>query len=281
MNALKIFTVFVVVLFLQSCNREQMIDVPEITSQQQIEKLKISGAKGVPFPKGSKVTKLSDGLVKITLPKDVYFVVKNEEGEVFRVQELGMRCSCSQGSGCSPVKAFGNYYCVMSGCRECSSKLSTFRNKSKNEEFIQIVGVMDEEKAFGLISKEKGLFSITEKESGMQYGITRDFFECKEVKDALDEVYNDLFQNKVPDFIKNSSGEIPPDYVYAKSCFLGNNILLLLHKDMVGENSIIYSKDIDGGAICKCYRGKGCKADKKYMALFCDAGNCSDCAMLN
>lgn len=284
MKKLELIVILFIILLMNSCNRNGEIEVREITDKQKIEELQKSGVKGIPFPEGSKVLKLSsneDNTTKIILPEDVYFVVKNEKGDVFRISEMGVRCTCSRGSGCSPVSVKGSFYCVMNdGCKTCSSSSFLIKEMGLGQK-LQIVGMMDENKGIVPFAKEKTLFHTTE--SVHQYGITEDFFKCKEVKKSLEEIYSFIYSDKIPDFITNNSSQIPSGYVYTKIDFYGNNILVPVPKNDIDANSVFYSlKDLEdniGEISCTCYKGKGCKSGSMFGAKYCDAGSCTDCAM--
>ncbi|MDO4224806.1 MAG: hypothetical protein Q4C75_02820 [Bergeyella zoohelcum] len=286
------FVLLMLVGFLfNSCSREEVMEIPEITNKETILKLQESGVRGIPFPEGSQAIRVASevDIMKIVLPKEVYFVVKNEEGKVFKISEIGVRCRCSLGSGCSPISAMGQYFCLMNdGCKVCSSKPVTevTPNSGKFDENVTIVGVMDERRGLAVFSDKKGLFSTNE--SAKQYGITEDFFECKEVKSALEDFYNAVYGNNIPDFIKNNTGKLPKGHVYIKIDLFGNNILLPTPKyDKDGYEMFSDVEEIDGdigeieGTLCRCYKGKGCTLGSKFGAKYCDAGKCSDCALKN
>lgn len=290
MKELKLIVAMFIILLMNSCNRNGEIEVSEITDKQKIEELQKSGVKGIPFPEGSKVLKISSSgndITKIVLPEDVYFVVKNKQGNVFRISEMGVRCTCSRGSGCSPVKYDGSYYCLMNaGCKVCSSRSSVIDDLVPVDdvlgESIEIVGVMDVNKGVTQFSSKKGLLKVTK--SNHQYGITEDFFKCEEVKKELELLYSFIYSDKIPDFIVNNSSKIPNGYVYTKVNFYGNNILIPIPKEDIDDNTISYSShdledEIGEKVSCTCYKGNGCKLGSLFGAKFCDAGSCTDCAM--
>lgn len=284
MYAIRVFLIVCIGFLLSSCHRDQVIDVPEITDEAEIIQLKNSSIKGIPFPEGSVATQLaSKDIIKILLPDEMYFVVKNEKGEVFRVEELGVRCTCSKGSGCSPVRYDGEYYCVMdSDCKTCSSKSIAFfelAEGKKSQQEVTIVGVMNEIRGVAAFSKTKGVFTITK--GTKQYGITEDFFKCREVMEELNNMYTFIYRKNVPAFILNNSADVPANYVYIKMDFFGNNILVPVPREQVEEEILAANFEIeDGGKVtCSCLRGSGCKSKSFLGVKYCDAGNCSDCAL--
>ena len=147
MKALKFFILVSIGLVLSSCSMEDEINVQEITSKNVIAEIKATGAKGIPFPEGSKATTLgSKDFVKITLPEDVYYVIKDEEGNVSRVSTLGIRCKCLKGAGCSPGTYDGRYFCTaeLGACSLCevhAGLIESLSAKGEQKE-VQIVGVM-------------------------------------------------------------------------------------------------------------------------------------------
>ena len=166
MKALKFFILVSIGLVLSSCSMEDEINVQEITSKNVIAEIKATGAKEIPFPEGSKATTLgSKDFVKITLPEDVYYVVKDEEGNVSRVSTLGIRCKCLKGAGCSPGTYDGRYFCTaeLGACSLCevhAGLIESLSAKGEQKE-VQIVGVMDErEDKFGAYAKRGGFGQI-------------------------------------------------------------------------------------------------------------------------
>ncbi|QHN64935.1 hypothetical protein [Bergeyella cardium] len=289
MKALKFFILVSIGLVLSSCSMEDEINVQEITSKNVIAEIKATGAKGIPFPEGSKATTLgSKDFVKITLPEDVYYVIKDEEGNVSRVSTLGIRCKCLKGAGCSPGTYDGRYFCTaeLGACSLCevhAGLIESLSAKGEQKE-VQIVGVMDErEDKFGAYAKRGGFGQIErEKEPTIQYGITEDFFKCKEVHEALMELYSAVYRThydeEIPDFIKSNSDTIPSDHVYIRASLFGNTVFLPTPKELAIEAGLEMVDDISK-IHCTCSQGTGCTKDRVYVVVFCNAGNCSDCTM--
>ena len=273
------FILYVFIGFLLcSCSRNEEINVKELTDQAKIAKIQQSGIKGIPFPLDSKAvdTEVHD-VIKISLPEDVFFVVKDSKGEVYRLPEAGVRCTCTQGTGCSPVKYDGDYYCVMNeNCSVCSMKTT----RIGSNEVIEIIGLMDERKPVKLFANVSGKF--TTNVSKHQYGISEDFFKCKEVRNEIANLYKVIYGENIPDFIKNNSFNIPTNYTYTKVDFFGNEILVPIPKTSSIINDLnlkIVDPGDRGGVSCKCYKGSGCVLKSMLGTKYCDAENCSDCAL--
>ncbi len=265
-------------LLLSFCSKKnEEINVKELTDQAKIATIQESGIKGIPFPTGSKAieTDIYD-VIKISLPEDVFFVVKDSKEKVYRLSEAGVRCTCTQGEGCSPVKYGGDYYCVMNkNCNVCSMKTT----RIGINENIQIIGVMDERKPVKLFSSKNGMFTTNTEVH--QYGISEDFFKCKEVQTEINNIYTVFYGKDAPAFIKNNNFEIPKDYTYTKVNFFGNNILIPIPKNssIINDFNLKLVDPESAGASCKCYNGSGCVLKSMLGTKYCDAGNCSDCAL--
>lgn len=53
-------------------------------------------------------------------------------------------------------------------------------------------------------------------------------------------------------------------------------------KDTVDDDTLIYNPSgiEDGGkTICTCLQGKGCELKSFLTAVYCDAGDCTDCVL--
>lgn len=314
MKIFNLITFIFAIVFLQSCNRNEEISVQKITDTEKIQTIINSGIKGIPFPEGSTAYKLANNQTKITLPEDVYFVVKNQKGEVFRVRELGVRCTCSKGSGCSPANVKGQFFCVMNeDCKTCSSSPAVIGGKDNTEvdmnQRVEIVGVMNENKELGSFGKEKGLLTITD--GGIQYGITEDFFKCKEVQDYLiktiiathslitksdyKQTEKDVQMDKA--YLQKHKAGIESLYnevIYVKTNFFGNNVLFPYPKKLMEKwedpNLITFTaREVDedlGNSACTCQKGEGCTLRSAWVPLpgvgsikYCDAGGCTICTL--
>lgn len=149
-----------------------------------------------------------------------------------------------------------------------------------SNEVIEIIGLMDERKPVKLFANVSGKF--TTNVSKHQYGISEDFFKCKEVRNEIANLYKVIYGENIPDFIKNNSFNIPTNYTYTKVDFFGNEILVPIPKNSSIINDLnlkIVDPGDGGGVSCKCYKGSGCVLKSMLGTKYCDAGNCSDCAL--
>lgn len=281
LNALKkLISIIVLPFLLWNCEGEEII-VNELNSVEHtaiIQHIISNNIKGIPFPKNSKLLRLDNEQSKIVLPEDVYFVVKyingKKVGDVELITEMSVRCTCTQGTGCSPVSYDGNYYCVMNeGCNTCKMRVSD----SDNEE-IEIAGIMDERSPVKFISNVKSKFTTQEK-LNLKYHLNEDFFKNKEIKKQLNNLYKVIYGKNIPDFITYNSTILPKNYSYTKVDFYGNKIFVPIPTQLSIEEEYIEIID-DGKVTCKCNRGvAGCKLKSFLGAKYCDAGSCSDCTL--
>lgn len=269
-------------LLLNSCSRNEEINVIELTDQAQIDNLQNSGVRGIPFPKNSKAIKVKDGVTDIILPDDVFFIAKitsgENSGQVINTSVARVTCSCTKGSGCSPVVNNGNYYCVMnSGCSACSMTTST----NKNNEAFQIVGIIDTRNPVKFIAKKESRFTVKESDIHTTYFISEDFFKNDYVKNEINNFYKFIYGENIPDFIKTNSNKIPDGYGYIKANFFGNEIMFPIEKKNAYIDGIALDFTLANKVSCSCSKGSGCKLGSILGTKYCEAGGCTVCTLID
>lgn len=277
--------VFLLGLF-ASCKKEQQVQVREldnVADAKTIQSIKQSGDNGIPFPVGSIAVKLSDGRTKIVLPKGYKFLMVNPKTDVLVDDDgeaAGVTCTCTSGTGCSPVKYKGKYYCVMGeNCSVCDKTTS-----SESGETVEIVGVYKVNSGITVLSKsfETGLKAeLTSMKSSLVGNVSAALFQIPIVKQELLDLYKFIYGEKIPSFILTNEGRIPQGYKYIAISVYGNEAAIPVPASQVDETVYVIDEGKDGAAACKCNDAKptGCKKSSFLGAVFCDAGSCTSCSL--
>lgn len=278
------FVAFIMLFTLISCNEDEYLQVPELENKELLRIIEESGNKGLPFPEGTKVEKKDDETFTLTLPKGfkyAYYSIASD-GKISPYLEFtdtaNVTCSCTNGTGCSPVKVKGEYYCVMnSDCKSCNLSTSKILNKSKTE--IKIVGLINESIGISFISDEKSYLTTSE-DLIHSYSISSELIESDFIKKSLMELYSTLYEDKIPPFILRNE-EAPSEFVYVKSNLFGNLILLPFPKEEVKTANLrLEFFDSNAEVSCSCLSGsKGCTKKGMLGAKYCDAGDCRTCKL--
>lgn len=268
----------------QSCETSNVIDVRELDPNSDkaiIAAIAASGEKGIPFPEGSTVEIKEKGVFELKLPKGKKFIFTDpitgnyiDDGDAATVT-----CKCTTGSGCSPVKVRGSYYCVMGD--KCSSCDKTVSLRGRN---VLIDGIIDIDKNITLLTRnadEKGFrkdFTSTKNEAGSC--ATKGVLLSPVVQQSLKEFYNLIYEGEVPSFILSNSENIPKEYKYVVIDLFGNTAAIPFPVDKIDTSMYL----IDGGSeSCKCNdaKPKGCKKESLMGAVYCDAGSCVSCSLID
>lgn len=268
-------------LLLNSCSRNDDIQVKELTDKTQIENLQKSGIIGIPFPEHSRATKVGSDVTDITLPEDVFFIAKitsgENSGQVIKTSVARVTCNCTKGAGCSPVVHQGNYYCVMNGgCSVCSMTTSP----NKGNATLQIVGIIDTRNPVKFYAEKESTFT-TKKSYEPTYHMSEDFFRNEYVINEINNFYKLVYGDHIPDFIKTNSNQIPEGYGYVKANFLGNEIMFPIEKKNAFINGIPLDFTLANRVSCNCTRGTGCKLGSILGVKYCDAGACTICTLVD
>ena len=262
-----------------SCKNESL-QSDKLTDHQLnllIEEGKISNIR---LPEKAIIEKNGDISYKVTLPNNFKFMFETEQGFAFD-PIAAITCTCSEGSGCSPVRAMGKVACVMQpSCRTCQLTGGRYGSSMGGK----LLGIVHSDGYFGFITKRKldkndffdGFLEIEEKDV---LGQAQEWlFEWEESKNALMDMYSLIYDGKIPDFILQNT-EIPSDHVYVKASMMGNTFAMPLPKEMVLDGMQVLDP-IAGENICKCLSGQsGCIKKSKLGAIICLAGACVSCQM--
>lgn len=285
----RFFSLLLLLGLLYSCKKQdrvQIRELNEVADAKLIQSIEQSGEDGIPFPDGSTAVSLPDGRIKIILPEGYKFLLLNpetlelvegtDEGE----EEAGITCTCTSGTGCSPVKYKRKYYCVMGEtCATCTK--STTRVSG---EPVILAGVYNTNSGITVLSKTKaeGLKGeLTSLKSELLGNASSALFKVKGVRQELLDLYTFIYGKDIPDFILNNSGKIPAGYQYIAISIYGNEAAIPVPLAQITESEYVVSNPEDGGATCKCNdtTPKGCKKDSFLGAVFCDAGGCRSCTL--
>lgn len=300
MKKLNLFIFIIPIFTLFSCESNEEIEPQNLTDKEIINLIEANNLKGTPFPEGSKIIKTNDPSTSIIkLPEDVFYVIEDTNGETTLASETSLTCKCTQGTGCSPLIYKGDSFCVMnSGCKVCSQSngytdeispegKGTLKKSLIQKQNINIVGVLDKRKGVTILGNNDNMF-ITKKLETNSYTISSSFFNNKEVKEELKNLYELIYNGNIPQFIINNE-VTPSDYGYASVNFYGNYIKIpipknynkIMNKGVESTNSNPVDEIFveDGGGTCKCTQGSGCVYKSMLGAKYCDAGNCKTCTL--
>jgi len=297
---LKIVLVLFLTLTFFACNENDISvrELNEVTDTDIIRSILENGQKGIPFPEGSTVQKTNVDNFTISLPNGYFYVVKDINSskslspQTQLLSALSVTCSCTKGSGCSPVKYEDDYYCVMnSGCQTCS--MSTTKPSISNGSEVVLLGLVNKNVGITLISdqelpkyKKGDLINhenfIKNKEVIHGNAFT-ELFELSEVKKYFAKLGQDYKENMIK----------PNSYAFLN--VYGNLMLVPYLSNSVNFeiNDVTYeAKSFQAATLelaaakisCICSKGSGC-TKKKYSipfvgtAYYCDAGNCIKCTL--
>ncbi len=280
----KIACIMTLSVLFMACNVDEneiaVKTLDPIHDAKRISEIVNSGNEGIPFPEGSKVMKMADGNFEIHLPNKVFFLVSdvNASGTVDRravveISDVSVTCSCSVGSGCSPVKVQGEYFCVMnSGCTTCTMSAAKIGSNQK----IDIIGIIDYNVGVSFVSEiESNLTSPINKI--ISKGISEEVLSRTEVKKALLDFYTVIYDNDIPSFITDNES-VPEGYSFAKVNLFGNAIMVPVKSNTFSRKLGIAEIE-DSAVSCFCSIGTGCIKKSYLGAKYCDAGSCTVCTL--
>ncbi|MCS6820973.1 MAG: hypothetical protein NZ551_03805 [Microscillaceae bacterium] len=289
-------------LVLFSCVRKettQEVKVRELDRKVDasiIAQIEASGQRGIPLPEGSVIMQTSESTYQITLPANYYYVVSdaNDNNRTqIEPEPVSVTCSCTNGTGCSPVRYDGKYYCISKPQGKiCTASISKVAN-SRNSTRLSIKGLMNKSAGITLLSDKelpkKGENSLINFEKIIRHtsvihgNAFTALFEVDEVK----KYFSDLGEQY------RQAGKEPNKYAYLN--IYGNLALVPFTEGLEIEiEGVKYApktangslKEIDANIVCKCTQGSGCKKEKMSIpfvgtAYYCEAGNCSKCSLLD
>jgi hypothetical protein len=272
---------------LAGCQKERNLAIKELNPEKDarlIAGILQSSEDGIPFPEGTKVLELESGDTKLILPDGYHFIMTDlATGELVdpgEDEEAGVTCTCTKGSGCSPVKFRKKYYCVMEdGCSSCD-KSTTSATGAK----VKISGIYNEEEGISILVKtaaaglKKELTSTIDQTTG---NAGTALFKIPGIKEELLQLYNFIYEDNIPAFITANEKTIPKGYGYIAVSIRGNIAAIPVPEDMIAEN--YYRVDDEGKPSCKCNDANpvGCEKDSYFGATFCEAKGCKSCSLLD
>jgi hypothetical protein len=276
-----------------SCAKQSLVEVKELDPASDaalIAGIEKGNDPGIPFPDGARVYhEAGKDKMRIVLPEGYAWLMTDiitdewlepaDEGA--GDDAAGVTCNCTSGSGCSPVKFKKKYYCVLGdGCNVC-----TRTTTRASGEPVKIAGIYNTSLGITLLTRTaaEGLkAAVTSTRETIVGNAAPALFRVKGVKETLMQLYHFIYEDNIPDFIISNTGRIPPGYVYAAINIYGNLAAIPIPQAMADRD--FYLADADGGsATCRCNDANpgGCKKDSFLGAVFCDAGNCKSCSLLD
>ena len=213
---------------------------------------------GIPFPEGTLFV-FGEGELRFTLP-DPYFAVGIDINGNYHTSAIGgsgsVTCTCTEGSGCDPVKSGGDYGCLIKdGCSSCDKDKASISGVSVALEDIVI------------LSSELDLFVETFKDLNEKYLLPAAFIDYEPIANLLGELERNFLESAIGErktiFI-NTYGYILPIEIPAD---IDNTSVAFLN----GEGS--------GGETCSCNVAGDCPKKKKLIVVYCDSDNCTSCTM--
>jgi len=213
---------------------------------------------GIPFPEGT-VFQYEDGELIFTLPNP-YFAVGIDANGNYHTSAIGgsgsVTCTCTEGSGCDPVKSGGDYGCLMKhGCSSCDKENASI--SSVSAALSEIV----------ILSSEFDLFVESFAKLNEKYLLPTAFIDYEPIADLLGELERNLLESSVQErktVLINAYGYILPIEVPAD----------------VDDTSIAFlNGGSSGGETCSCNVNGDCPRKKKLIVVYCDSDNCTSCTM--
>ena len=242
-----------VILSFVSCAQEFNIKILDpIKDAKLITEINNSTDRGIPFPPQSKIIQNQDKTFTINLPQNYFYVLQNQQGEVFKYASSGsVTCVCS-GGGCSPVLQGGNEYCVMSSCNVCSKK-SEISNKNGQKETVTFLGIYNQEespiKFIVDTYSENELQRTFETQKANFNNLIPTLFKFSEFEKNLKDFYTLIYDGKIPSFITNNQDITDyKKYKYAYVSIYGNMALLPV-PSTIELNNLKYAS-VDAGVVC-------------------------------
>jgi hypothetical protein len=260
-------------------------ELDEIADAKLILSITQSGDIGIPFPDGSIAMTLPDGRIKIVLPEGYKFLmVDRETSELIEddgeEEEAGVTCSCTSGTGCTPVKYKKKYYCVMGeSCTTCTKSTTRISGEA-----VVIAGVYKQNSGITILSRTKanGLKGeLTSQKTDLVGNANSALFKIKSVKQELQDLYTFIYGGEIPAFILSNSDNIPEGYKYIAINIYGNEAAIPVPISQIGDSEYVVDEGEGGAVTCKCNdtTPTGCKKDSFLGAVFCDAGGCRSCSL--
>jgi hypothetical protein len=306
---LTILFVFAIVILFKSCNVKEGNPEPEILNDLQNNSNKVILKTPFYFDDGSSLpigTILKPALSKTGIRYTAFILPKNYrligttsstlQNTNVMLEDGGITCTCSKGSGCSPFTASGpngtiEGCAIGSGCTECKATKSAI-----------IAGDIVDFKSSDIIDLGIGISLVIDKAElkSLKSPIST-LFEIPYIQEKLQE-YGSEYQNNQLDKVRNAKqiSDLPSGYAMMPVNVYGRMVLLPLEYAKIKSSGTItialmdkavsdFIEEImeDGKASCKCNSGSsGCSLKSKSIpfigsATWCDAGSCTSCTLNN
>jgi len=262
---------FIATMLFISCNKEdneiEVRQLDPVKDKAIAEAIAAQNDKGIPFPEGSKVFKKGDGMFNIVLPKNVYYLIAKDvkSKEYIKVPEISVHCTCTDGTGCGPLKVNGVYYCVVEPtCKTCDRRVYA---NSRRVELIGLINLNDE-------------VSFINKTDKKEYKCMKsEVLKLPEIKEGIEKFYLKIYKGNIPAFIKENKTISSKEYGYAKVNVFGYVMALPVLLNSINYNT---SREIEiiSKITCDCDWGTGCVKKKAFGGIYCESGpDCAACTM--
>lgn len=242
-----------------SCNNDN------INSSSESNRLDLRNSEpdftpfNIPFPEGTTF-EITGNELHFTLP-DPYFIVGYDSEGGFHQSTIGgsggVTCKCTEGSGCNPIKAKGEYGCLMTQkCKTCTQSSAS------------ISGVDVPLTNIAIFSSNINLFVDDFSQLDGKYLLPHNFLDFPPISDILTELQNNMQGGNTSDM---------------KIVFLNlyDYILPIAVPSDMDNTSLSLASDNGGdrGEVCTCNIGASCPRKSKFGVVWCDADNCTSCTM--
>lgn len=294
--------------FVVGCSKTAEVNVRELSFDEDaeiIEFIKTFGDEGIPFPEGCITTK-ENNVYYVRLPQGYTYLLSDSSKEEIELREsdvVGVKCECTEGTGCDPVAFDGKFYCVMkSGCKSCNREY-IFKddpggnlNKGGNKR-VTVLGMINRNVGITMLCEndlpepedeiDETLRGTIRGKNVIHGNAFSELFELQDVADRLEQLYESQPEN----------GLEPNAWAYMN--VYGNAMLLPIRLDesplSIEKNGIVYESMVVIGEtpnpyVCICESGsvsKGdCVLEKMHVPFFgtgyrCNSNGCANCKMVS
>ena len=275
-----------VIISLTACNKEKQITVRELdaansSDRKIIDAINESDEDGIIFPEGAKAYKLKTGKTRIMLPAGMKYIFRDKKtNQLFDGGGVDVTCTCTDGTGCSPVKQKGKYYCVMGeDCKTCTKSTASLQGAE-----VTVAGVYNKGMGMSIITKtaQQGLKdAVTSTPDKIITNATDAFFAANNIRPLLMQFYTFIYCDSIPSFILQNKPETPDGYTYIGINIYGNLAAVPVPADMAEPYLYLVSTDNKISCNCNDTKPKGCVKNSFLGAVYCDATGCKSCTLID
>ncbi len=281
-------------IVLAGCNKKEIVDVIALSDNNYeiVDNILESGDAGIPLPEGSEVSRGANAVYTITLPEGYSYVVrKHGERSITEEPAIGVRCSCSEGTGCQPASYGNNFYCILTdGCSVCQKTLITSTNRGADQE-VELLGMINRNVGITLLCEESvpvtdnSIINASDIIRGKEVIHGNAFIELFEIEDVVEMC-------RIIGEAKNESKLEPNVFAYVN--FYGNVATIPMY---IEEGESIYqdgdkeyfamtnSPNKKPKCICNDNSRGSCELKKVNIPLvgtgyLCESNGCNSCSLI-